>query len=335
MNMHERNAHETGPCLEPVRLLIHGQLARLPWWLAEFILFGLKQAWACLFAAIMLGLMISTKFIWQPGWLIHRYDFLLFAALTIQVLFLRFKLESWDEAKVILVYHVTGTVMEIFKVHIGSWAYPEPSIFQIAGVPLFSGFLYAAVGSFIARTIRIFDMRFTHYPPMWLTGALAIAIYANFFSHHYLTDIRYGLFAATVIIFWRVNIHFTTDRTTLYMPLTVAAFPIGSISVARREYRHRHGHMDLSIAEGVAHGVLRQTGLMVPAALCQFRAGDAGAEATPARSTEHPRCFGGNFRLMASGYSAASRDVRSGFVACCCRHNSPRVWPPQTCCNRR
>jgi uncharacterized membrane protein YoaT (DUF817 family) len=221
--MHERNAHETGPYLEPVRLLIHGQLARLPWWLAEFILFGLKQAWACLFAAIMLGLMISTKFIWQPGWLIHRYDFLLFAALTIQVLFLRFKLESWDEAKVILVYHVTGTVMEIFKVHMGSWAYPEPSIFQIAGVPLFSGFLYAAVGSFIARTIRIFDMRFTHYPPMWLTGALAIAIYANFFSHHYLTDIRYGLFAATVIIFWRVNIHFTTDRTTLYMPLTVAA----------------------------------------------------------------------------------------------------------------
>lgn len=217
-------AHETGPYLEPLRVLIHSQLARLPWWLAEFILFGLKQAWACLFAAIMLGLMVATKFAWQPGWLLHRYDFLFLAALAIQVLFLLFKLESWDEAKVILVYHVTGTVMEIFKVHMGSWAYPEPAIFQIAGVPLFSGFMYAAVGSFIARTIRIFDMRFTHYPPMWMTGALAVAIYVNFFSHHYLPDIRYGLFAATVIIFWRVNIHFTTDRTTLAMPLTVAAF---------------------------------------------------------------------------------------------------------------
>ncbi|MDB5556868.1 MAG: hypothetical protein JWL86_6852 [Rhizobium sp.] len=224
MNMHDRIAHETGPYLEPLRILIRRQLGRLPWWLSEFILFGLKQAWACLFAGIMLGLMISTKFVWQPDWSLHRYDFLFIAALTIQVLFLRFKLESWDEAKVILVYHVTGTVMEIFKVHMGSWAYPEPAIFQIADVPLFSGFMYAAVGSFIARTIRIFDMGFTHYPPMWLTCALAIAIYANFFSHHYLPDIRYGLFAATVIIFWRVNIHFTTNRTTLAMPLTLAAF---------------------------------------------------------------------------------------------------------------
>jgi uncharacterized membrane protein YoaT (DUF817 family) len=224
MDMHDRTAHQTGPYLEPLRIFIRGQLRRLPWWLSEFILFGLKQAWACLFAAIMLGLMIATRFIWQPDWVLHRYDFLFLAALAIQVVFLRFKFESWDEAKVILVYHVTGTIMEIFKVHMGSWAYPEPSIFQIAGVPLFSGFMYAAVGSFIARTIRIFDMRFTHYPPIWLTGALAVAIYVNFFSHHYMPDIRYGLFAATVIIFWRVNIHFTTDRTTLAMPLTVAAF---------------------------------------------------------------------------------------------------------------
>lgn len=216
--------HETGPYLEPIRQFVRGRLARLPWWLSEFILFGLKQAWACLFAGIMLGLMIATKFTWQPDWPLHRYDFLFLAGLGVQVLFLRFKMESWEEARVIFIYHVTGTIMEIFKVHMGSWAYPEPSIFNIAGVPLFSGFLYASVGSFMARTIRIFDMRFTHYPPLWLTGLLALAIYANFFTHHFLPDIRYLLFAATVVIFWRVSIHFTTDRTTLRMPLTVAAF---------------------------------------------------------------------------------------------------------------
>ncbi|SMF37883.1 Uncharacterized membrane protein YoaT, DUF817 family [Xaviernesmea oryzae] len=217
-------AHETGPYLEPLRLAVRGALAPLPWWLSEFILFGLKQAWACLFAAIMLALLIVTKFVWQPGWPLHRYDFLFAAALAVQALFLRFKMESREEAKVILVYHVTGTVMEIFKVHMGSWSYPEPAIFQIAGVPLFSGFMYASVGSFMARTIRIFDMRFTHYPPMWQTWLLAIAIYVNFFSHHYLPDLRYLLFAATVIVFRRVSIHFTTDRTTLSMPLVAAAF---------------------------------------------------------------------------------------------------------------
>ncbi|MBP2559506.1 uncharacterized membrane protein YoaT (DUF817 family) [Neorhizobium galegae] len=217
-------AHETGPYLEPLRRLIRGALAPLPWWLSEFILFGLKQAWACLFAAIMLALLLITKAVWQEGWPVHRYDFLFLAALTIQILFLRFKMESWDEARVILVYHVTGTVMEIFKVHMGSWAYPETSFIQIGGVPLFSGFMYAAIGSFMARTIRIFDMRFSHYPPMWQTGLLAIAIYVNFFSHHFLPDIRYLLFAATVIVFRRVNIHFTTDSTTLRMPLVFAAF---------------------------------------------------------------------------------------------------------------
>ena len=216
--------HETGPYLEPLRLLIRRMLAPLPWQLSEFILFGLKQAWACLFGAVMLALLLVTKFAWQPDWPLYRYDFLFAAALLIQALFLRFKMESWDEAKVILVYHITGTVMEVFKVHMGSWTYPEPSIIQIAGVPLFSGFMYASVGSFMARTIRIFDMRFTRYPPMWQTGLLAIAIYANFFSHHYLPDIRHILFAMTVIIFRRVNIHFTTDRTTLHMPLVVAAF---------------------------------------------------------------------------------------------------------------
>jgi uncharacterized membrane protein YoaT (DUF817 family) len=100
---------------------------------------------------------------------------------------------------------------------------PEPALAQIAGVPLFSGFMYASVGSFMARTIRIFDMRFTHFPPRWMTGLLAVAIYVNFFSHHYLPDMRIPLFAASVLIFWRVKIHFTTDRTTLDMPLTVAA----------------------------------------------------------------------------------------------------------------
>ena len=224
MTAENRPRHETGPYLEPLRRRVRGQLARLPWWLSEFVLFGLKQAWACLFAGIMLTLMIATKFIWQPDWSFHRYDFLFLAALAAQVLFLRFKMESWEEARVILIYHVTGTVMEIFKVHMGSWAYPEPSIFNVAGVPLFSGFLYASVGSFIARTIRIFDMRFTHYPPSWLTGLLALAIYLNFFTHHFLPDIRYLLFAATVVIFRRVSIHFTTDRTTLSMPLTLAAF---------------------------------------------------------------------------------------------------------------
>ena len=70
---------------------------------------------------------------------------------------LAFRLETWREARVILIFHVVGTVMELFKTSAGSWVYPEASLLHIGAVPLFSGFMYAAVGSYIARVWRIFD----------------------------------------------------------------------------------------------------------------------------------------------------------------------------------
>jgi uncharacterized membrane protein YoaT (DUF817 family) len=218
-----REPHAVGRHLNPLRLRIRAGLARLPAPLAEFILFGLKQAWACLFAAIMLGLLIATKLVWQPDWPIHRYDALFVAALVVQVGMLLLKLESLDEAKVILIYHIVGTVMEIFKTHMGSWSYPEAAIMRIDGVPLFTGFMYACVGSYMARAIRIFDMRFTHYPSLAVTAPLAIAIYVNFFSHHFTIDLRYLLFLWTALVFWRVRIYFTVDHAARWMPLLVAA----------------------------------------------------------------------------------------------------------------
>jgi len=198
--------------------------ARLPLPLAEFAMFVLKQGWACLFGGLMLAAIIGTKLLWQPGWPIHRYDALFLFALATQALFLRFRLETWEEARVILLFHLTGTAMEWFKVHAGSWGYPEPAFFTIMGVPLFSGFMYAAVGSYIARVIRIFDMRFTPYPPFALTIALAVAIYVNFFSHHVLPDMRLALFAATLALFARTRVWFRVSAHHLWMPMPLAAF---------------------------------------------------------------------------------------------------------------
>ena len=35
---------------------------------------------------------------------------------------------------------------------------------RIGGVPLFTGFMYAAVGSYLVRVYRLFDLRFDRYP---------------------------------------------------------------------------------------------------------------------------------------------------------------------------
>ena len=198
--------------------------ARLPFAVAELVMFFLKMGWASLFGALLLIAMIVTDHIWQTHWPVARYDALLAYALTLQILFLALRMESWREARVILLFHLTGTVMEVFKVNAGSWAYPGEGLIKLWGVPLFSGFMYASVGSFMARAIRLFDMRFAPYPPFWATMLLAIAIYVNFFAHHFLPDIRLGLFAATLVLFIRTRVWFHIGSTWYWMPLPLAAF---------------------------------------------------------------------------------------------------------------
>ena len=193
----------------------------------EFLLFGFKQAWACLFGGLLLALLLGTHLFYPEGTALARYDFLVVAAVAIQAALLGLRLETWEEAKVIFAFHVVGTAMELFKTAYGSWTYPEPSLLRIGGVPLFSGFMYAAVGSYIARIWRIFDIRFSHYPPLWTTAALAAAIYVNFFSHHWLPDVRAGLILATLLLFRRSRFWYRPFRKVRWMPV-----PLGFLLVA-------------------------------------------------------------------------------------------------------
>lgn len=201
-------------------------LARLPrnglaGALVEFLVFGLKQGWACLFGGLLLGLILVTRD-WPAGLPVARYDVLVIAAVLIQIGMLAGRLETLEEAKIILIFHIAGTIMEIFKTGVGSWLYPEPSLLRIAGVPLFSGFMYASVGSYMTRIQRIFDIRFTAYPPLWTTMVLAGLVYANFFTHHFMPDLRYWLFALTGLLFWRTAMHYRVFRFRLRMPILIA-----------------------------------------------------------------------------------------------------------------
>jgi uncharacterized membrane protein YoaT (DUF817 family) len=197
--------------------------ARMPHGLSELAVFLVKQAWACLFGVLFLLAIIGSKLIWQADWPLQRYDALFLFAVLTQVTFLFFKLETWEEARVIVLFHLTGSAMEWFKVSQGSWAYPEPGLMKAFGVPLFTGFMYASVGSYIARVIRLFDMRFVPYPPQWVTFVLAAAIYANFIALHFLHDIRLILFAATLVVFLRTRIWFRVSVREYWMPMPLAA----------------------------------------------------------------------------------------------------------------
>jgi uncharacterized membrane protein YoaT (DUF817 family) len=199
----------------------HGAVAHFGY---EFVRFGIKQGWACLFGGLMLALLLATHLWYPKDALLARYDFLVLGAVAIQAGMLAFQLETLEEAKVILAFHLIGTAMEVFKTSIGSWNYPEPSVLRIEGVPLFSGFMYAAVGSFIARVWRLFDFEFTRHPPLWAVSLLALATYANFFANHYFADARPLLFAAAAALFGRTWIYYKIWKTHRSMPLLLGLF---------------------------------------------------------------------------------------------------------------
>jgi uncharacterized membrane protein YoaT (DUF817 family) len=176
--------------------------------IVEFLYFGFKEARACLFAGLFFAAVFSVP---RVGWLgIPRYDVLLIIAVLLQVIMLLAKLETWDECKAIGIFHLVGFMLEVFKTSegISSWHYPDFAFSKIAGVPLFSGFMYAAVGSYVIQAWRLFDLRIYHHPPYWMSTVLALLIYLNFFTHHYIGDYRWylmacalGLYATTVVVF--------------------------------------------------------------------------------------------------------------------------------------
>lgn len=180
----------------------------------EFWFFGLKEARACLFAGLFFIAMFSVP---KSGVLgIPRYDALLIFALIVQVGMLYFKLETWDEIKSITLFHIVGFALELFKTSasIQSWAYPDFAYTKIGGVPLFTGFMYAAVGSYIIQAWRLFDLKIHSHPPYWLATLSAVLIYLNFFTHHYIGDYRWyftafvlGLYARTMVSFKPYDVH--------------------------------------------------------------------------------------------------------------------------------
>lgn len=193
----------------------------------EFLYFGIKEARSCLFVALF----FSAVFLIPKSGLLNlpRYDVLLIIALSIQVVMVWLKLESIDELKAITLFHIIGFALEVFKTsnHAHSWSYPDFAYTKLFGVPLFSGFMYAAVGSYIIQAWRFFDLRIRHHPPYWMATIISILIYANFFTHHYISDFRWYITACVLGLYARSTVVFKPLDRERKMPLLLAFILIG------------------------------------------------------------------------------------------------------------
>lgn len=248
----------------------------------EFLRFGAKQGWACLFGALLLGLAILTRLFYPAHAAVTRLDFLFVAALLIQAGMLGFRLETLAEARVILTFHITGMGMEIFKTAIGSWEYPEPSHFHVAGVPLFTGFMYAATGSYLFRVWRLLDFRFSGHPP--LPASRFVRPCAGYLCEFFLRSLPAG--SALYLAWGRGAV--VQSNANLLSPLAARSlhasicglFPGGIVHLVCREYRHLYRDLALSKPERrLVHGFRGEIAILISVDAGVLHAGGVGAAA--------------------------------------------------------
>lgn len=193
----------------------------------EFWFFGLKNARACLFVGLFFMAVVLVPRAGIAG--LPRYDVLLLIALAIQIGMVWAKLETLDELKAIMLFHAVGFALEVFKVSgaVQSWSYPDFAYTKLWGVPLFSGFMYAAVGSYVIQAWRLFDLQVRHHPPYWMATVIALLIYANFFTHHFVGDYRWYIACAALGLYARSTVVYRPLDRERYMPLLLSFVLIG------------------------------------------------------------------------------------------------------------
>lgn len=203
-----------------------GSHQKSSWFLLhQFFHFASQQALSCLFP-FLLVLTFAVTQRWTPTGL-HRYDLILLVCLAVQFGMYYTRMETKDELKVIGVFHLAGLGLELFKTHWHCWSYPEPGWTKLAGVPIYSGFMYASVASYLCQAWRRFGLQLFGWPRSRMPKLLAGAIYLNFFTEHWLPDARWLLTALVLLAFGRTTVGFRVRGFSYAMPLPVAFVLMG------------------------------------------------------------------------------------------------------------
>ncbi|MBX3467917.1 MAG: DUF817 domain-containing protein [Planctomycetes bacterium] len=201
---------------------------RRPAWarfVAEVGAFGWKEARSCAFAGFILAALALTRHVEVPG--LPRYDLLLLLCVGFQLAMVLSGSETPTEVAAVCLFHALGLGLELWKVHHGSWSYPDEAWSKVGGVPLYSGFMYASVGSYVCQAWRRLELRFHGWPPTWLALLLCAGAYGNFFTNSRLPDARGPLFLLVALVFARSQVTFVPNGPRRRMPVLLSFALIG------------------------------------------------------------------------------------------------------------
>ncbi|RBY88179.1 DUF817 domain-containing protein [Blastococcus sp. TBT05-19] len=189
----------------------------------QLLRFAWVEAQCCLFAILFFAGLALVRVVPLP---VNAADALLVWSLGVTLVLWLLRWETGREVAVIFGFHLVGLALELYKVAQGSWSYLDTGWATVGGVPLYSGFMYAAVGSYVCQAWRRFDLRITNYR-VRSTAAVAALIYLNFFTHHVTVDVRLPLALLLLAVTWRTWVHFTVGERRYAMPLALSFVLIG------------------------------------------------------------------------------------------------------------
>lgn len=192
---------------------------------SEFAAFVYKNAISCIFPVFIFLMLAISRIVDQS--ILPRYDFLLIVCVLAQLVLFATGIESKREVAVIFVFHGFGVLLEVHKVNVGSWSYPEEAYTKFFGVPLYSGFMYSSVASYICRAWDNFDLQMIRWPHAAIAIPLGALIYGNFFTNAYLLDIRWYIIPVLIVAFWKTKVEFNSNGTLRQMPMLIAFVLIG------------------------------------------------------------------------------------------------------------
>jgi uncharacterized membrane protein YoaT (DUF817 family) len=189
----------------------------------QLLRFAWLEAQCCLFAVLFFLGLAAIRIVPLP---VDPADALLAWSLGVTLVLWLARWETGREVAVIFGFHLVGLALELFKVRQGSWSYPDTGHASIGGVPLYSGFMYAAVGSYVCQAWRRFHLRITGYRPR-STALAAALVYLNFFTSHVIWDVRLPLALLLLFVTRRTWVHFSVGRHRYAMPLALSFVLIG------------------------------------------------------------------------------------------------------------
>jgi len=99
---------------------------------------------------------------------------------------------------------------------------PEESCIRIGGVPLYAGFMYASVASFMSIAWHRLHISVRGWPSWWKVGLMTATIYGQFFVGPWPWGFRALLALVVVRAFWRTWIDFRLESSSFRIPMLLA-----------------------------------------------------------------------------------------------------------------